>query len=56
MQILKKVFVKVDESGMMPSVIYVELWGRDVLTDKEVYEKLSKIKLNLHEISDNENI
>jgi hypothetical protein len=24
---------------MMPSVIYVELWGRDVLTDKEVYEK-----------------
>lgn len=39
MQILKKVFVKVDESGMIPSVIYVELWGRDVLTDKEVYEK-----------------
>lgn len=39
MQILKKVFVKVDETGMMPSVIYVELWGRDVLTDKEVYEK-----------------
>lgn len=39
MQILKKVFVKVDESGMMPSVIYVELWGRDVLTDKDVYEK-----------------
>ena len=39
MQILKKVFVKVDETGIMPSVIYVELWGRDVLTDKEVYEK-----------------
>ena len=39
MQILKKVFVKVDESGMMPSVISVELWGRDVATDKEVYEK-----------------
>jgi Domain of unknown function (DUF4833) len=39
MQILKKVFVKVDESGMMPSVISVELWGRDVMTDKEVYEK-----------------
>ena len=39
MQILKKIFVKVDESGMMPSVISVELWGRDVLTDKEVYEK-----------------
>lgn len=39
MQILKKVFVKVDESGIMPSVIYVELWGRDVFTDKEVYEK-----------------
>jgi Domain of unknown function (DUF4833) len=39
MQILKKVFVKVDESGMMPSVISVELWGRDAVTDKEVYEK-----------------
>jgi hypothetical protein len=39
MQILEKVFVKVDESGMMPSVIYIELWGRDVTTDKEVYEK-----------------
>ena len=39
MQILKKVFVKVDESGMMPSVISVELWGRDITTDKEVYEK-----------------
>lgn len=41
MQILKKVFVKVDESGMMPSVISVELWGRDILTDKEVYEKFN---------------
>lgn len=39
MQILKRVFVKVDESGMMPSVISVELWGRDTVTDKEVYEK-----------------
>ncbi len=39
MQILKRVFVKVDESGMMPSVIYVELWGRDAVTDREVYEK-----------------
>jgi Domain of unknown function (DUF4833) len=39
MQILKKVFVKVDESGMMPSVVYVELWGKDVATGKEVYEK-----------------
>jgi hypothetical protein len=39
MQILKRIFVKVDESGMMPSVVHVELWGRDVVTDKEVYEK-----------------
>jgi hypothetical protein len=39
MQVLKRIFVKVDESGMMPSVIYVELWGRDAVTDKEVYEK-----------------
>ena len=39
MQVLKRIFVKVDESGMMPSVISVELWGRDAITDKEVYEK-----------------
>lgn len=39
MQVLKRIFVKVDESGMMPSVIYVELWGLDTVTDKEVYEK-----------------
>jgi Domain of unknown function (DUF4833) len=39
MQILKKLFAKVDESGMVPSVLYIELWGRDVVTDKEVYEK-----------------
>ena len=39
MQVLKRIFVKVDESGMMPSVIYIELWGRDAVTDKEVYEK-----------------
>jgi len=39
MQILKKVFVKVDESGMMPSVVYIELWGKDVATGKEIYEK-----------------
>ena len=39
MQVLKKVYVNVDESGMIPKVIYVELWGRDAVTDKEVYEK-----------------
>ena len=39
MQILKRIFVKVDESGIMPSVVYIELWGRDAVTDKEVYEK-----------------
>jgi hypothetical protein len=39
MQVLKKLFAKVDESGMVPSVQYIELWGRDVVTDKEVYEK-----------------
>ena len=39
MQILKKVFVSVDESGLMPSVNYIELWGKDATTGKDVYEK-----------------
>lgn len=39
MQVLKKVFVSVDESGLMPSVNYIELWGKDAATGKEVYEK-----------------
>ncbi len=39
MQILKKLFAKVDETGMVPSVLYIELWGRDIVTGKEVYEK-----------------
>jgi hypothetical protein len=39
MQILKRVFVNVDESGMMPSVIYIELWGKDPVTGKDVYER-----------------
>jgi Domain of unknown function (DUF4833) len=39
MQILKRVFVQTDDSGMMPSVNYIELWGKDAVTGKDVYEK-----------------
>ena len=39
MQILKKVYVSVDESGYMPSVNYIELFGKDQSTGKEVYER-----------------
>ncbi len=39
MQVLKRVFVSVDESGMMPSVVYIDLWGKDATTGKEVYER-----------------
>jgi hypothetical protein len=39
LQILKRVFVSVDESHMMPSVNYIELFGKDVLTGKDVYER-----------------
>ncbi|MBP6386185.1 MAG: DUF4833 domain-containing protein [Pseudarcicella sp.] len=38
-QILKRIFVKIDDSGMMPKVLYVELWGKDVVSGKDVYEK-----------------
>jgi hypothetical protein len=39
MQILEHVYVNVDNSGMMPSVNYVELFGKDVVTGTAVYEK-----------------
>jgi hypothetical protein len=39
LQILKRVFVSVDESHMMPSVNYIELFGKDQITGKDVYER-----------------
>ncbi len=39
MQILKRVFVSVDDSGFMPSVNYIELFGKDVISGKEIYER-----------------
>ncbi len=39
LQILKRVFVSVDESHMMPGVNYIELFGKDLLTGKDVYER-----------------
>lgn len=39
LQILKHVFVSVDESHMMPSVNYIDLYGKDPVTGKDVYER-----------------
>ncbi|MEY4610255.1 MAG: hypothetical protein RL246_574 [Bacteroidota bacterium] len=39
LQILDRVFVSVDDSGYMPSVFYIELFGRDQSTGKDVYER-----------------
>ncbi len=39
MQILKRVFVSVDESGFMPSVNYIELFGKDVISGRDIYER-----------------
>jgi hypothetical protein len=39
LQILKRVFVSVDESNMMPAVNYIELFGKDQITGKDVYER-----------------
>ena len=39
MQILKRVFVSVDESKFVTTVNYIELFGKDPVTGKDVYEK-----------------
>ncbi|MFM6947477.1 MAG: DUF4833 domain-containing protein [Aquirufa sp.] len=39
LQILKKVFVSVNEEKFMPSVNYIELFGKDPVTGKDVYER-----------------
>lgn len=39
LQVLKRVFVSVDESKFMPSVNYIELFGKDPISGKEVYER-----------------
>lgn len=39
MQILKRVFVSVNESNLMPSVNYIELFGLDLQSKKEIYER-----------------
>ena len=39
MQILKRVYVKVDETKFITTVEYIELFGKDPVTGKDVYEK-----------------
>ena len=39
MQILKRVFVSVDDSKFMTTVNYIELFGKDPATGRDVYEK-----------------
>ena len=41
LQILKRVFVSVEESHMMPTVNYIELFGKDQSTGKDVYERFN---------------
>jgi hypothetical protein len=39
MQILKRVYVKVDETKFLTTVDFIELFGKDPVTGKDVYEK-----------------
>ena len=39
LQILKRVYVSVNETNFMPSVYYIELFGKDPTTGKDVYER-----------------
>jgi hypothetical protein len=39
LQILERVFVSVDDSGFTPAVNYIELFGKDEVTNKDVYER-----------------
>lgn len=39
LQILKRVYVSVDETHFMPRVYYIELFGKDPVTGKDVYER-----------------
>lgn len=39
MQILKRVFVSVDDSKFVTSVNYIELFGKDPVTGRDAYEK-----------------
>ena len=39
LQILKRVYVKVDESKFLTTVEYIELFGKDPVTGRDVYEK-----------------
>ena len=39
MQILKRVFVNVNDEGFMPSVNYIELFGKDQVSGKDIYER-----------------
>lgn len=39
LQVLKRVFVSVNETTMMTTVNYIELFGKDQTTGKDVYER-----------------
>lgn len=39
LQILKRVYVSVNETKFIPSVYYIELFGKDPATGKDVYER-----------------
>ncbi len=39
LQILERVLVNLDENGYLPNIHYIELFGRDQSTGKDVYER-----------------
>lgn len=39
MQVIDRIFVKVEKAGMMPDVPYIELFGHDPVTGVTAYEK-----------------
>ena len=39
LQILERVFINLDDNGLMPDIHYIELFGRDQNTGKDVYER-----------------
>ena len=39
LNILKRVYVSVNEPNLMPTVNYIELFGKDAVTGKDVYER-----------------
>jgi hypothetical protein len=40
--VLERLFVQSEEGGVMPSVVYVDLFGRDIVSGERVIERVRK--------------